>query len=39
VIEEPTDWNFVRRMRDAGVLMAATEEVVGRYHPSYMKWR
>ena len=24
-IDEPTDWNVIRRMRDAGVLMAATE--------------
>ena len=39
VIDEPTDWNVVRRMRDAGVLMAATEETVARYYPSYMKWR
>jgi hypothetical protein len=33
-VDEPTDWNCVRRMRDAGVRMAATEEPVARYYPS-----
>jgi hypothetical protein len=37
--EEPTDWNVIRRMRDAGVRMAATEEVVARYYPSMQAWR
>ena len=37
VVGEPVDWNVVRRMRDAGVVMAATEVVVGRYHPSGVK--
>lgn len=36
---EPTDWNVIRRMRDAGVRMAATEEVVTRYYPSAKTWR
>ena len=34
VVGQPADWNVVRRMRDAGVIMAATEEVVARYYPS-----
>jgi hypothetical protein len=34
VNDEAIDWNLVRRMRDAGVLMAATEEAVGRHYPS-----
>jgi Glycosyl transferase family 2 len=33
-VEEPTDWNLIRRMRDAGVLMAATDVPVARYYPS-----
>jgi glycosyltransferase involved in cell wall biosynthesis len=33
-VEEPTDWNCIRRMRDAGVSMAATERAVARYYPS-----
>jgi hypothetical protein len=33
-MEEPVDWNVVRRMRDAGVYMVATEEPVARYHGS-----
>jgi hypothetical protein len=36
-IEEPTDWNVIRRMRDAGVHMQATEEPVARYHLSTQK--
>jgi glycosyltransferase involved in cell wall biosynthesis len=36
-IEEPTDWNVIRRMRDAGVQMRATEEPVARYHVSTQK--
>lgn len=34
VVGEPSDWNLIRRMREAGVHMAATEEPVGRYYPS-----
>jgi hypothetical protein len=34
VVGEPVDWNVLRRMRDAGVIMAATNEVVARYYPS-----
>jgi hypothetical protein len=33
-LDEPADWNCISRMRDAGVLMAATEEPVSRYYPS-----
>lgn len=33
-LDEPTDWNLIRRMRDAGVRMAATEQPVSRYYPS-----
>jgi hypothetical protein len=33
-MEEPADWNVIRRMREAGVHMAATEEPVARYYPS-----
>ena len=33
-LDEPADWNFIRRMRDAGVRMAATEQAVARYYPS-----
>jgi hypothetical protein len=33
-VEEPADWNLIRRMREAGVHMAATEEPVTRYYPS-----
>jgi hypothetical protein len=29
VVPEPGDWNLIRRMTAAGVLMAATEDVVG----------
>jgi hypothetical protein len=36
-VEEPADWNLIRRMREAGVHMAATEEPVGRYYPSMGK--
>jgi hypothetical protein len=39
VNDEAIDWNLVRRMRDAGVLMAATDEAVGRHHPSGGKGR
>jgi len=38
-IEEPTDWNVVRRMRDAGVIMAAIDQPVARYYPSFGAWR
>ena len=38
-IEETTDWNFIRRMLDAGVLMAAIDQPVARYYPSLKKWR
>jgi hypothetical protein len=38
-MEEPTDWNVIRRMREAGVQMAATEDPVTRYYPSMGKWR
>jgi Glycosyl transferase family 2 len=31
-MEEPADWNVIRRMRDAGVRMAATEEPVARHY-------
>ena len=34
IVDEPVDWNVIRRMRDAGVMMAATEEAVARYYPS-----
>jgi Glycosyl transferase family 2 len=33
-VDEPIDWNLIRRMRDAGVLMAATDVTVTRYYPS-----
>ena len=33
-MEEPADWKVIRRMREAGVHMAATEEPVARYYPS-----
>ena len=33
-MEEPADWNLIRRMREAGVHMAATEEPVARHYPS-----
>jgi hypothetical protein len=36
-VEEPADWNLIRRMREAGVHMAATEEPVTRYYPSMGK--
>ncbi len=38
-VDEPTGWNTVRRMRDSGVLMAATEQTVARYYPSMMGQR
>ena len=34
IVGEPVDWNLIRRMLTAGVIMAATEEVVTRYYPS-----
>ena len=34
IVGEPVDWNVIRRMLTAGVIMAATEEVVTRYYPS-----
>lgn len=34
VLGEPVDWNCVRRMLAAGVLMAATDVLVSRYYPS-----
>ena len=39
VVDEPTDWNLIRRMRDAGVLMAAIDQPVTRYYPSMGNWR
>jgi hypothetical protein len=36
-MEEPIDWNVIRRMRDAGVHMRATEEPVARYYASTVK--
>jgi glycosyl transferase family 2 len=39
VVDEPTDWNVIRRMREAGVCMAATEQTVARYYPSMMGQR
>jgi Glycosyl transferase family 2 len=33
-MEEPTDWNVIRRMREAGVHMAATDTPVARYYLS-----
>ena len=39
VNDEAGDWSLVRRMRDAGVLMAATEEAVARYYASGGKER
>ncbi len=35
VLDEPADWNLIRRMREAGVLMAATDVPVTRYYPSF----
>jgi hypothetical protein len=32
-MDEPTDWNVMRRMRDAGVRMVATPKTVVRYFP------
>lgn len=29
VLDEPTDWNFIRRMRDAGVRIGFVDQVVG----------
>ncbi|MBA2294475.1 MAG: glycosyltransferase [Actinobacteria bacterium] len=34
-VDEPADWNLIRRMREAGVLMAATDTPVTRYYPSF----
>jgi glycosyltransferase involved in cell wall biosynthesis len=31
-MDEPADWNIIRRMREAGVRMAATEEPVARHY-------
>jgi Glycosyl transferase family 2 len=31
-MDEPADWNIIRRMRDAGVRMEATEEPVARHY-------
>jgi hypothetical protein len=36
-MEEPTDWNVIRRMREAGVHMAASEEPVARHYASREK--
>jgi hypothetical protein len=36
-MDEPTDWNVIRRMREAGVRMAATEKPVARYYLSTEK--
>ena len=33
-MDEPTDWNVIRRMREAGVHMAASEEPVARHYAS-----
>jgi Glycosyl transferase family 2 len=33
-MEEPIDWNVIRRMRAAGVHMEATDQPVARYYPS-----
>jgi hypothetical protein len=38
-IEDTTDWDFIRRMVDAGVLMAAIDRPVARYYPSLKQWR
>jgi hypothetical protein len=38
-VDEPTDWNVIRRMRESGVYMAATEQAVARYYPSMMGQR
>ena len=36
-MDEPADWNVIRRMREAGVRMAATEEPVARHYLSREK--
>jgi Glycosyl transferase family 2 len=36
-MDEPTDWNVIRRMREAGVHMAATDEPVARHYVSKEK--
>jgi Glycosyl transferase family 2 len=36
-MDEPTDWNVIRRMREAGVHMAASEEPVARHYRSREK--
>jgi Glycosyl transferase family 2 len=36
-MDEPADWNIIRRMRDAGVRMEATEEPVARHYLSREK--
>jgi hypothetical protein len=38
-VDEPTGWNVIRRMRESGVYMAATEQAVTRYHPSMLGQR
>jgi hypothetical protein len=38
-MDEPVDWNVIRRMREAGVHMAATEDTVTRHYPSLGGWR
>jgi hypothetical protein len=35
VLNEPGDWNLMRRMLATGVLMAGVDEVVTDYHPTY----
>jgi hypothetical protein len=36
-MDEPADWNVIRRMREAGVRMAATEQPVARHYLSREK--
>jgi hypothetical protein len=36
-MDEPADWNIIRRMREAGVRMAATEQPVARYYAASEK--
>ena len=36
-MDEPADWNIIRRMREAGVRMEATEEPVARYYAAREK--
>lgn len=38
-MDEPVDWNVIRRMREAGVHMSATEAPVTRHNPSMGGWR